>query len=504
MLPHSVCHDVTFKLPKKTPEILESKRLSDKEPYRLQLKYKDVKEQKDEKTFMLQVLLAWNGHYDEADINVEFPITLGANSTTRYCLGYTPSLESWDMKIEKVLDSEKKLWSPLMHSLMGTTMATEKKSGLGLDLPLPEIKNISVIDDDEDMKSSDESEEKGSGVARPHPKSLWTASAVCRNDKDEMLMYIFGGAPVAKTKEPMGISAYDVKKNVWLPARVDEAKLPFATEERWGHSATVCPQGSSNIYLIGGWDSSCQYGDLTIYDAKKNELSQVATKDISPRAGHSAVCVGHNIYVFGGAICKGGPYKFYNDVQVLDTKTKSWKELTTGVEKPAPRSQHSCLPLGDSHLLVLGGYTGGALLDDVWSLDLKEAKWRRLLITSEEKGPKGWSGLSTSEFRVRPATHTSALIRWENGVGQVLVSGFSGSLNNYLLTVRPTLGTMEWKLVKSSLSTSPVGHSYVTFSKTGVEGEGVTVVSFGGLLNEKGGEPGTGRTNSYLRLFDIV
>jgi len=294
-----------------------------------------------------------------------------------------------------------------------------------------------------------------------------------------------------------------VSKKQWQRARLDDAKLPFATEERWGHTATVCPLGSSNIYLIGGWDSRCQYGDTTLFDAKKNKLKKLDIDGIHARAGHSAVCIGTSIIVFGGAVCKGGPYKFYNDVNILETKNKSWLELVVGAEKPSPRSQHSAVALGDTHMLIMGGYTGGSLLDDVWCLDIKEAQWKRLIITSDEKGPKGFIGLPTTDFRVRPAAHTSILLRWNSGVGHILVHGLCGSDQPYLLTCRPALGTMEWKRLESTLSSAVTGHSYVSFTKPDKESE-ITVFTFGGIVNEKGGEPGTGRSNSYLRTFDVL
>jgi len=333
---------------------------------------------------------------------------------------------------------------------------------------------------------------------RQHPPTLWSASAICQLN-DQSLMYVFGGAPVTKTKEVTGISCYDLKKKQWQPARSDDAKLPFVTGERWGHSATVCPQESSNIYLIGGWDNRCQYGDTLLFDAKTNRLSLLDGTEIDPRAGHTAVCIGTSIYLFGGAICKGGPYKFYNDLQVFDSKKKVWSEVKIEADKPPPRSQHSSIALGDNFLLILGGYTGGSLLDDVWCLDIKESKWKRMLITSEERGPKGWSGLSTNDFRVRPSAHTSVLLRWSSGVGIILVSGFCGSDQTYVLHVRPKLGTMEWIRLKSNL-VSITGHSFVSAPLNG----GLTVATFGGSVNEKDGEPGVGRVNSYLRTFDVV
>jgi len=183
----------------------------------------------------------------------------------------------------------------------------------------------------------------------------------------------------------------------------------------------------------------------------------------------------------------------------LIPKKKVWSEFEFKSEKPSPRSQHSSVAIGDNFLLILGGYSGGSLLNDIWLLDIKEAKWKRLLVTSEEKEPKCWSGLPTTDFRVRTSTHTSILLRWASGIATILLVGFCGSEKTYLLHVRPKHGTMEWVRLKTNLVTC-TGHSYASAPLS----EGITVATFGGLVNEKDGEPGAGRLNSYLRTFDVV
>jgi len=208
-----------------------------------------------------------------------------------------------------------------MHSLFGTNYFNENNYE-------PIIKNIFVQDNDNEMTSDSDSKMEIESKSKAYPAALWSASAVYQAENNQWLMYIFGGSPIVKTQET-GIGIYDLNKKEWLTPRQDDAKLPFATEKRWGHSATLCPQGSSNIYLIGGWDNRCQYGETLLYDAKTNELKKLNVKEIDPRAGHSAVCIGTSIYLFGGAYCKGGPYHFYNDLQVFDSKKKSLVRSST-------------------------------------------------------------------------------------------------------------------------------------------------------------------------------
>jgi len=132
---------------------------------------------------------------------------------------------------------------------------------------------------------------------------------------------------------------------------------------------------------------------------------------------------------------------------------------------------------------------------------MKEPQWRCLILSSDNKGPPGFVGLKKNDFRVRPSTHTSLLLKWNAGLATILVSGLCASEQSYLLNVRPTLGTMEWIPLKAKLP--PVtGHSYA--SVTDRDTNGICVVSFGGLINETTSEPGTGKDNSYLRMFDVI
>jgi len=116
-LPHSVCKQLTFTHPPTSG--LSSEVLSAKEPFRLRLKYKKEKKT-SENNVQLKAQISWRGHYEEPAVSLSFPITLGKNKTMRYCLGYIPSLKTWEMTHETVSAQEVKEWSPLMHALMGT------------------------------------------------------------------------------------------------------------------------------------------------------------------------------------------------------------------------------------------------------------------------------------------------------------------------------------------------------------------------------------------------
>jgi len=87
-------------------------------------------------------------------------------------------------------------------------------------------------------------------------------------------------------------------------------------------------------------------------------------------------------------------------------------------------------------------------------------------------------------------------------VASIVVVGFCGTVETYLLLVRPKLATMEWTRLKSDLWPC-TGHSFVSAPMKGQDGE-LTVATLGGLLNEENHEPGVGRNNSYLNIFNVI
>jgi N-acetylneuraminic acid mutarotase len=67
-------------------------------------------------------------------------------------------------------------------------------------------------------------------------------------------------------------------------------------------------------------NSIAKFNDMHVYDVAKNTVSALkATGDIPLfRSCHTATVIGKKIWVFGGSICQGGPYTYYNDTHVFD------------------------------------------------------------------------------------------------------------------------------------------------------------------------------------------
>jgi len=293
------------------------------------------------------------------------------------------------------------------------------------------------------------------------PKArMWSASVIYHS-----MWFHFGGARCTEDPYPQ-IDILDLKSGCWSHLKTAGAgDVPYVSKERWGHSATLIPE-TGNVYLIGGWDGSCQYNDVYCYNLGTNHMRQL--KGEAPfgfRAGHSAIAVGKKIVIYGGAICKGGPYRYYNDVFMLDTETEEWTELKCGSlsQPPTPTAQHTATLFYGRYMLVIGGYDGQWIRNDVYCLDLKLRQWHAV----EMKGdlPKV-QHLPQTDFRV-PAVRQSAFLLPDD---VILVYGCDGL---YFLDMK----SWTWRKVP--------GEYPALTCHVAVQSEKNQILLFGGCENQK-------------------
>jgi len=198
----------------------------------------------------------------------------------------------------------------------------------------------------------------------------------------------------------------------------------FPEMRRWGIKAAPDPTHPRRAVLFGGWDSRQQYNDLHIIERAQQGKQRVVLRALKPegtppshRAGHSmstmaaattkimanilkrskmnktktttaaaaaAAAKSRMLLVFGGSACVGGPYRFYNDLHALLLNKEGkccWHRVETTGVKPSARAQHAAVTatLSNGHpaLVIVGGYNGEEVLNDVYSLDLSTLVWTR-------------------------------------------------------------------------------------------------------------------------------
>eukprot|EP01105_Mastigella_eilhardi_P020379 TRINITY_DN4849_c0_g1_i3.p1 TRINITY_DN4849_c0_g1~~TRINITY_DN4849_c0_g1_i3.p1 ORF type:complete len:583 (-),score=80.28 TRINITY_DN4849_c0_g1_i3:67-1815(-) len=244
--------------------------------------------------------------------------------------------------------------------------------------------------------------------AECYPPCCWPAMFAAQS-KGVNCLFILGGATRIANNH-IGVFNLDYHKWVSSSTGPNSPSCPYAAVTRWGHSVTVLPEAGANLgWIFGGWDGSSQYNSVHVFNAENGEVVEVETKMNPPHRGcHTAVAWRGKLVVFGGSICRGGPYQFYADSYLFDPTNKTWTELKCTGEIPSGRAQHAAVLLPDGHsMLVLGGFDGTKLLNELYICDLDTCQWRALPAPPKGILPEGKVPLK--DFRV-PAARCSAML----------------------------------------------------------------------------------------------
>ncbi|KAF2312873.1 hypothetical protein GH714_040930 [Hevea brasiliensis] len=151
---------------------------------------------------------------------------------------------------------------------------------------------------------------------------------------------------------------------------------------RDSHSCTTV---GDNLFVFGGTDGMNPLKDLHILDISSHTWISPTVRGEGPEAreGHSAALVGKRLFIFGGCgkSSNDNVEVYYNDLYILNTETLVWKELNTTGQKLPPRAGHSTVAFG-KNLFVFGGFTDAQnLYDDLYMLDVDTGVWTKVMTT---------------------------------------------------------------------------------------------------------------------------
>lgn len=143
-----------------------------------------------------------------------------------------------------------------------------------------------------------------------------------------------------------------------------------APSGRYGHAG--CVQGSC-LYIFGGADryqQTTMFGDLWILNLTTLHW-QRGPDGPSPRYGHSMVTVGNDIFIIGGMTQNG----FSGDVWRLcisENNELSWVQISPVSDNMAllPRTEFFATEISRFSMLIFGGSSAQAPLNDMWILNL--------------------------------------------------------------------------------------------------------------------------------------
>eukprot|EP01133_Synstelium_polycarpum_P004944 gene4944-5743_t len=148
---------------------------------------------------------------------------------------------------------------------------------------------------------------------------------------------------------------------------------------------TAVPIGH-RIYVFGGFDGSGIYFDLSIFDTRLNTWTNPSVSGQPPRSrtNHAAAAVGSDLYVFGG-INRDGRWELQDldEFFVFNTITNTWKEVVCTGDLPTARCGHRLVAI-DTKLYMFGGGAGDSWrerFNDIHIFDTETSVWRRVPAT---------------------------------------------------------------------------------------------------------------------------
>jgi len=158
---------------------------------------------------------------------------------------------------------------------------------------------------------------------------------------------------------------YNVSNNTWI--NMNPSKKP---PNRDYHAiASIC--GTDKILLFGGIGPSNEYDDTWIYNLSNNSWTNKNPLGNKPSARywHSMASIDgtDNVVLFGGLDSSGNK----NDTWVYDLSDNKWVQITS-VNNPLARRNHALASIyGTKNVLLFGGYVRfNKYFDDTWIFTL--------------------------------------------------------------------------------------------------------------------------------------
>ncbi|XP_021286156.1 kelch domain-containing protein 3 isoform X2 [Herrania umbratica] len=207
----------------------------------------------------------------------------------------------------------------------------------------------------------------------PTPRDSHSCTTVGDN------LFVFGGTDGMNPLKDLHI--LDTATHTWICPSV-RGEGPQARE---GHSAALV---GKRLFIFGGCGKSSDnndeiyYNDLYILNTETFVWKRGTTSGDPPSARDSHTCSSwkNKIIVIGGE--DGNDY-YLSDVHILDADTLAWKELNTSGQILPPRAGHSSVAIG-KNLFVFGGFTDAQnLYDDLYMLDVDTGMWTRVITVGD-------------------------------------------------------------------------------------------------------------------------
>lgn len=218
----------------------------------------------------------------------------------------------------------------------------------------------------------------------PSPRLGHTGCAV----DDRTIVYI-GGYNDESPPRFNDIYFYDTRVK-----RFDLPKIN-GTPYRIARHASVFINGT--IYSFGGYDGEGTFYGLSAFDVGSCTFEYPAVsfgKEPGRRTNHAAVAVKDKLYIYGGNKDENNVYAIYDDMQMFDTKTKTWTNLTPYMKGDLPGKVigHKMLSIGNTIYLIGGGIwfpkhdSWSSKYNTVYSFNTETMEWKKLTVNGDQLG----------------------------------------------------------------------------------------------------------------------
>jgi len=199
----------------------------------------------------------------------------------------------------------------------------------------------------------------------------WWHTAVWTGEE----MIVWGGA--CGRHECRDGAAYDPEKGSWR--RIAEAPMPgYAHTAVWTGQELIVWGGSDDHESEGTKGCVTSFiADGAAYDPANDSWSVLSASPLSARGWHSAVWMGSEMIVWGGATGLGCDYGYPSDGAAYDPATDSWRPILSS--PLSGRVEASAVWTGNE-MIVWGGSTHGrsVTLNDGAAFNLSPNDWKML------------------------------------------------------------------------------------------------------------------------------
>nr|CCA19608.1 conserved hypothetical protein [Albugo laibachii Nc14] len=268
----------------------------------------------------------------------------------------------------------------------------------------------------------------------------------------DTVLIVFGGqylGPNGKFVYLNDLHCLNLTTSTWEAFSIPN--VSNAPAPRYFHSATILASKSRRPMMLiygGKGEGNTIHRDMFTFDLAERKWTEVQWTGQTPKArfGHTACCIEgtSKLFIFGGWDGRVS----MNDAWIFDTVHLVWDYIEASGPVPSPRQNHSMIALQSSRRLILyGGYT--VLGDDlpvynrdVYTFDIERSTWSRPRLTGEP--PVGTFGQTLSHI----GDFVVTVGGWYGMVGCALFSGdrqVRGAIKN---TKRDEEGTGEFKSEK--------------------------------------------------------